>query len=109
MTIWKLIHVPYAESHLARELGAECMYRRGAWPRKGDFLWHCTSTQYKSKAFRRWHSKETWRKIVIRVARSDTERAEAKANRCSWDPDARVWYVQITGEDALKDWHRVRA
>jgi hypothetical protein len=111
MTIWKLIHVPYAESHLARELGAECTYNRiraiilgGA-----ECHWHCTSTQYKSKPFRRWHgSKDKWRKVVIYVASGDTERAQAKENRCSWDPEARVWYVQVTGEDTLNEWHRVR-
>jgi hypothetical protein len=33
----------------------------------------------------------------------------AKENRCSWDPDARVWYVQITGDDSINEWHRARA
>jgi hypothetical protein len=111
MTIWKLIHVPYAETHLARQLGAECTYNRIRAIILGvaDCHWHCTATQYKSKPFRRWHDgKEKWRKVVIHVASGDTERSAAKANRCSWDPEARVWYVQITGEDTLNDWHRAR-
>ncbi len=111
MTVWKQIFVPYAENRLARGLGAVCSYRR-VWSRihgaTADCSWHCTSTQYKSKQFRRWHSKEKWRKVVIHVASGDTERAQAKANRCSWDPDTKAWYVQITGGDTLNEWHHKR-
>jgi hypothetical protein len=45
---------------------------------------------------------------VIHVASSAAELSQAKANRVSWDPEARVWYVQITGEDTLNEWHRAR-
>jgi hypothetical protein len=110
MTVWKQIFVPYAENRLARALGAECSYNR-VWSilhGGAECSWHCTSTQYKSKQFRRWHSKEKWRKVVIHVASGDTERAQAKANRCSWALEARSWYVQITGEDTLNEWHRAR-
>jgi hypothetical protein len=113
MTVWKQIFVPYAENRLARRLGAECSYRRWVLPRRhdgatSDCAWHCNATQYKNKQFRRWHSKEGWRKVVIHVASGDTERAQAKANHCSWDPDAKSWYLQTTGDDTLNNWHRVR-
>jgi hypothetical protein len=42
------------------------------------------------------------------VASSAAERSQAKANRCSWDPATKTWYVHVTGDDTLTDWHRAR-
>jgi hypothetical protein len=100
MTKWMKLCVPYVESRLAQHLGAE-------WAR-GSKVWMCSTTAFKSKAFKRWRSKETWSRKVIHLASGAAERTEAKARRCSWDPDARVWYIETTGDDALSDWHRTR-
>ena len=88
MTNWQFLYVPYAECHIVRRMGAE-------WSKR-DRSWICNTRQYKSKPFRRWHSKQTWRKVVIHLASGSAERTEAKANRCCWDPDTKSWYVQVT-------------
>ena len=100
MTIWSLIRVPYAESHIAKAAGAE-------WSRL-DRSWMCNATQWRSSAFRRWHSRASWRRVTIHVADGPRERAAAKERRCLFCPNSKTWYVDITEDASLTGWHRAR-
>jgi len=92
--------VPFAERALARDLGAHwCPLER---------RWYCTTTLYRSRAFKRWRSKKSWRRITIHPDSTKVGIREAKSRGCLWDPLARVWYVDVTGDDTLKSWHRAR-
>ena len=100
MTVWTLIRVPYAESHIAKAAGAE-------WSRL-DRSWMCNATQRRSSAFRHWHSRATWRRITIHVADGPRERAAAKERRCLFCPQTKTGYVEVTDNASLTGWHRAR-
>jgi Domain of unknown function (DUF5710) len=98
MTKHLYLSVPYTERTLARALGARwCPQAR---------LWYCTTTQYRSRGFRRWRDKSRWRRIIIYP--DGAELREAKMRGCLWDGVQRSWYLEVTGEDALQAWHRAR-
>lgn len=100
MTNHLYLRVPYAERGLVRDLGAIwCPLER---------RWYCNTTQFRSRAFKRWRDKRSWRRITIHPDSTKAGIREAKARGCLWDPSARVWYVDVTGEDTLKSWHRAR-
>jgi Domain of unknown function (DUF5710) len=100
MTQHLYLDVPYAERTIARRLGA-------AWcPRARR--WYCTTTQFRSAVFKRWRNKSLWRRITVYPDSSAMDIREAKLRGCRWDTAARAWYLEVTSQDALQDWHKER-
>ena len=102
MTIWSRLSVPYAESDIARAAGAE-------WSRLSR-TWWCNASQWRSRAFKRWHSRATWRRVTIHVADGPLERAAAKERRCLFCPQTKTWYVEVTDDATISSnaWLRRR-
>jgi len=100
MTQHLYLRVPYDERGLARDLGAIwCPLER---------LWYCNTTQFRSRAFKRWRDKRSWRRITIHPDDTKQGLQEAKRRGCLWDKASRTWFVDITDESTLKPWHRAR-
>ena len=100
MTQHLYLRVPYAERGLARDLGAIwCPLER---------LWYCRTTQFRSRVFKRWRDKRSWRRITIHPDQTKPDIQEAKRRGCLWDKSSRTWFVDITDESTLKPWHRAR-
>ena len=100
MTQHLYLCVPYAERDLVRNLGATWCPRARRW--------YCNTTQFRSRGFKRWRDKRQWRRITIHPDQTQQDIQEAKRRGCLWDPAARTWYVEVTGEDTMKSWHRAR-
>ena len=100
MTKHLYLSVPYAERGLARALGAVWCPRARRW--------YCTTTQYRSRGFRRWRDKKLWRRIVIYPDCSKTDLHEAKLRGCLWDRATHAWYMEVTDDETLKAWHKDR-
>ena len=100
MTQHLYLEVPYAERALARRMGASWCPRARRW--------YCTTTQYRSRGFRRWRDKSRWRRITIHPDSSKTDVREAKLHGCLWDAVTRTWYLEVTGDDSLQAWHKAR-
>ena len=100
MTVLSIIHVPYAEKCIAESAGAE-------WSRV-DRSMVCNATQWRSRDFRRWHSRALWRRVTIHVADGPRERAAAKERRCLFCPQTKTWFVEITADTSLTGWYRAR-
>jgi Domain of unknown function (DUF5710) len=100
MTKHLYLDVPYAERALARAFGAMWCPRARRW--------YCTTSQYRSRGFRRWRDKNRWKRITVYPDSSAKDIREAKMHGCLWDPATRSWYLEFTGEDALQAWHKAR-
>lgn len=103
MTVWQYIHVPYSERNIAAQLGAVKSKSEGRW---GTF---CTTTQFKSKAFKRWHNPASLRRVDVFPDVSEV--AAAKAHSLIWDPKNFKWVLETTADNPaaeMDDWLRAR-
>lgn len=104
MTVWQYIHVRYSERKIAAQLGAVNFKCEGG--RWGTF---CTTTQFKSKAFKRWHDPASLRRIDVFPDRSEVE--VAKAHGLIWDRKNFKWVLETTADNPaaeMDDWIRAR-
>ncbi len=99
MTIWHVLHVPLSERRIAQSLGAEF-----DWPTK---TWLCSKGRYRSQAFKRWHSRTTWKTFLIFTDYAEV--AQAKQAGCRFSPERRRWFYDASVDvDQLPTWIRQR-
>ena len=70
----------------------------------------CNKSQWRSHAFKRWHSRAMWRRITIHVADGPRERSAAKEHRCMFCPQTKTWFVEVTDDATISSnaWLRRR-
>jgi hypothetical protein len=100
MVVWHALAVPYAEQDIARSAGAD-------WDRH-QRLFYCNATQYRSRAFKRWHDRSRWRRITLHIGSGPAELSAAKLRRCLWDAESKTWFITVTDDCSMSSWHRVR-
>ena len=102
MTPYKFyLHVPYVERVLAKRNGAAYDPSAKKWYVLSMTHMHC------HKTIRRWHATSPKWRAYLQLRKEDTGQ-RAKTESCSWDPERRLWFVEVTGKDTLTPWHKDR-